>query len=391
MALRILAISSHDIDGPDSGATIRARAIFQLLARFGSVHVVQAGRSDSPANDASASRSGLGPCELLRLHQAPNNTLVQRWRHETDPRYLNTNLQQASPADQARMRALVADHDLVWIYGLRAANGFGLYRWPHAVLDVDDIPSSFHRTERLQAKPLRKLVLLRKEFLWRRREKLLRERFDALCITSEADRPLLPGLDRVFVVPNGFTPPERPLPRQPATPPRVGFVGQFGYEPNREGFRWFVEQVWPLIRHRWPEARLRVVGRGGDKLYPDGRDNIDGLGWVADVEPEMATWSLSVVPIFVGGGTRIKIAEALSRRCPIVATPLGAYGYELAPGREIALAETPEDFAARCLEILAHPAQAEAMAERGWETFRTNWTWEANAARIAKIIETVRS
>jgi len=391
MALRILALTSHDIEAPDFGAAIRARCIFQQLAKFGTVHVVVAGYKGTVPGVVRSQHPGLGIVERMLPHRVRNRSLVERWRCELDPRFLNTHKAQAAPADRDRLLSLIADHDLVWIHGLRPANIFGLYRWPRSVLDIDDLPSSYHRTQRKQASPSRKLHYLRKEWLWRRRERTLRERFDALCVTSEPDRALLPDLDRVFVLPNGFTAPRDPPTHSPASPPRIGFVGLLGYPPNSDGLRWFVEHVWPLVRHACPEARLRVAGSGSDQLYPSGRDNIDGLGWVADVGAEMATWSLSIVPLFVGGGTRIKIAEALARRCPVVSTSLGAYGYDLEAGREIEIADTPDRFAARCLALLADPGAAERMADQGWQQFLAHWTWDAQYDRIAQIVAATRS
>jgi len=92
------------------------------------------------------------------------------------------------------------------------------------VLDIDDIPSGFHRTEIEEAAGGHpEVTLLRQVLQWRRREKTLLERFEAVCVCSEADRRELGGTDRVFVVPNGFAlPKQTPRSGVPATPPRIG-------------------------------------------------------------------------------------------------------------------------------------------------------------------------
>jgi glycosyltransferase involved in cell wall biosynthesis len=121
----------------------------------------------------------------------------------------------------------------------------------------------------------------------------------------------------------------------------------------------------------------------GPRLGPD----IDGLGWVKDPAAEISTWSLMIVPILTGGGTRIKIAEGFSRKCPVVATSLGAFGYDVASGKELLLADYPESFAKACLSILAAPLLGESLAARAMEKYNRNWTWDAIAPRVRAAAE----
>ena len=332
-----------------------------------------------------------GGFELLRSVQflpTPKLSIAEKFWHEFDPRFLNTNGFQASVADREWLLNAMAEHDLVWIYGLTVANGFGLWRWPNSVLDIDDIPSSFYRSELAHAKKLgQKLRSRRQVFLWSRHERTLPERFDALCVCSDSDEKIMGGAEKIFVLPNGFNPPDKETARQTATPPRLGFIGTFGYAPNRDGVRWFVGNVWPLVLKKFPTARLRLAGRASQNENFPGAANIDALGFVEDAAAEMATWSLSIVPVLVGGGTRIKIAEAFSRKCPVVSTSLGAYGYEVADGRELLLADTSLDFAAKCLRLLTNTSEGESLAENGWRKYNDNWTWDLQAGRIARIVK----
>jgi len=131
------------------------------------------------------------------------------------------------------------------------------------------------------------------------------------------------------------------------------------------------------------------MGKDGTAQPWLARNNIDVLGWVADTQGEMATWSLTVVPIFSGGGTRVKIAEAFSRKCPVVATSLGAYGYDVTDGRDLLLADSAENFTAKCLEILNQPATGQILAENAWKKFNENWTWDKQAERIDQVVQTI--
>ena len=391
---RILCLTSNPLNRAVSGAAVRAQNVFQLLARIGQVQVVLASAYEDQLSDAKSPFNGVELVDVVRFQSTGRFSIDDRWRHEFDSRFLKTAGYQALEKDVRRLQALMADHDLVWIYGLTIPNAFGLWRWPHTVLDFDDIPSCVHRTAMIQASGLlEKLREYRQVLVWRRREKFLLERFDAICSASEADRDKLRRSlgrsERLYVVPNGFARPKQEPGRRPVTPPRVGFIGTFGHQPNRDGARWFIENVWPDILQTMPHARLRLVGDRSEKETWKTSRNIDALGWVADTESEMATWSLTVVPVFVGGGTRVKTAEAFSRKCPVVSTTLGVYGYDVVNGREVLIADSSEEFASKCLRLLADPSAGVAMAEVAWQRFLKHWTWDSYADRVADIVNRV--
>ena len=386
---KILCLTAHDLDGPDYGAVMRSRNIFKLLAQHGDVCVVLAGENKF----AAAGKKTCGGFELARTIQfqpTPRRSVADRLRNEFDSRWTGTHPFAANAADRAWLADECARHDLVWIHSLPLANAFGRVNWPRTVLDIDDLPSTYYQSLLAQASGVvEKIRCLRQVFQWRRREKTLGERFAAVCVCSAPDRAVLGGAANVFTLPNGFDAPGKNSLRSPAAPPRLGFVGKFDYEPNREGVLWFVKNVWPLILDKMPAARLRLVGVGTDKENWSAHKNIEPLGFVADGAGEMATWSLSIVPVLTGGGTRIKIAEAFSRRCPVVATSPGAYGYEVTDGQELFLADDAKTFAGKCLRLLANPALAEIMAATASKKFLQDWTWTAQSPRVESVVKHV--
>lgn len=387
---KILCVTHHNPAGPDNGGVIRTRNIFQLLSRIGRVRLVLTGGDEVMAVANKATLAGFELAGVIQFQPTAPWSLADHLRNEFDGRFVNIDRWQASLPDQERLRRLIAEHDLVWIHNLQMANRCGLDRWPHSVLDIDDVPSKQYQTEVAHATGwVKKLRRERQVLLWRRREGKLLERFDALCVCSEQDRDIIGDSDRIFCVPNAFAPPATDLDRRPATPPRVGFVGNFRHPPNHQGMAWFVEKVWPLILEKVPTARLRVIGEGGENQnWPAGR-NIDILGWMAETHNEMTTWALTVVPIFVGGGTRVKIVEAFSRRCPVVATSLGAYGYDVTDGMELLISDSAEDFSAKCIQIVNQPALGETLAENAWRKFNEKWTWEAQVGTVTRVVEKV--
>ena len=173
--------------------------------------------------------------------------------------------------------------------------------------------------------------------LLKRREHFWKERFSVLSVCSEADQQYLGGGEHVHVIPNGFERSAQESVREPTDPPRIGFIGLYSYLPNLEGMKWFVRECWPLIKEQVPDARLRLVGKDTDGPLKPNAPAVDALGYVADAGSEMATWSAMIIPIRQGAGTRVKIADAFSRKCPVVSTKLGAYGYDVQSGRELSL------------------------------------------------------
>jgi glycosyltransferase involved in cell wall biosynthesis len=387
--LKILCLTSSDPAGRDDGGVIRVRNIFRLLSRLGQVRLVLASDFQAETVKTSPAHGGFELVDAVRFQPA-GWSFIDHLRNEFDGRFIKTNRSEARASDRERLDQLIAAHDLVWVHNLQLANRYALWRWPHSVLDIDDIPSSQYLTALTQAKSFGEKFRFRRQIrLWRKREQLLLQRFDAVCVCSEPDRRMLGGSGRIFVLPNAFAAPEKTPVRNPVQPPRLGFVGNFNHLPNVHGMQWLVEKVWPLILKKMPSARLRVIGKGGENQKWSRTAGIDILGWVDDTQNEMTSWSLAVVPIFIGGGTRVKIAEAFSRKCPLVSTSLGAYGYEVTDGYEILLADSPENFAEKCLRILDRPSVGETLAENAWRKFNEKWTWEAQAGKVAQIVEKV--
>jgi glycosyltransferase involved in cell wall biosynthesis len=157
--------------------------------------------------------------------------------------------------------------------------------------------------------------------------------------------------------------------------------------PNEDGGKWFIRDVWPIIKREFPHVQLRLVGLGSEgyltKLGPD----ITGMGWLADPGGEIASWSAMIVPIKAGAGTRVKVAEGFARRCPVVATTIGAFGYDVENGREVLLADRADDFASACIRLLRNPELGEALSERAHKRFLERWTWDSFESTVGKVVQ----
>ncbi len=323
---------------------------------------------------------------VFQLLASPQKGLRERMHYEFNSRFLDGHGSSISTADKSTFLDLADAYDVVWFHGIRIPNSLGLYNIPRSVLDIDDIPSQYHHSAMKRSDSLiGAMNEARKTFHWRRREKRLLERFNIITVCSEADRTLLGSSPNVAVIPNGFESASLKVGTERSETPLVGFIGTLEYTPNMDGVRWFISEVWPLIRQQLPFARLRLVGTKTE-VFDAPQDNIDGLGWVQDTDGEIASWACTIVPIHIGGGTRIKIAEAFSRQCPVVSTKLGAYGYELTHGQEILLADTAAEFSKACLDVATDRSLAEGLAKSARLRFEQTLSWDAILPKVQATI-----
>jgi glycosyltransferase involved in cell wall biosynthesis len=201
------------------------------------------------------------------------------------------------------------------------------------------------------------------------------------------------GAARVSAIPTGV---DLDYFRQPAGPARNAdliFTGSMDWMPNIDAMRWFVSEVLPLIRRRRPATSLAIVGRTPPpELQAWGRRDplIQVSGTVPDVRPYLWGSAIAIVPLRIGGGTRLKIYEAMAARIPVVSTSIGAEGLTIHPPQDIRLADTPAAFAEECLALLDDPAAHERIASAAWEMVSASFSWEHVVREFEKILESAR-
>ena len=180
-------------------------------------------------------------------------------------------------------------------------------------------------------------------------------------------------------------------PARPNTLPAhdLVFLGAMDWRPNIDGLRWFATSVLPLIRRRRPDCSLAVVGcrptPGVRRLAASGQ-NIHVTGTVEDVRPYLWESAVSIVPLRIGGGTRLKIYESMAAKIPVVSTSLGAEGLDIRDGENIAIADSPEEFAEQCLALLDDPGARERMARNAWEMIAACYSWEVVSSKFEQLL-----
>jgi glycosyltransferase involved in cell wall biosynthesis len=154
--------------------------------------------------------------------------------------------------------------------------------------------------------------------------------------------------------------------RLQGTDPVLFFQGVMDWYPNRDAVEFFARCIFPRVLAEYPEARFVVAGRNPpsdfvEKFKSDPK--IEFTGTVSDMRPYLAAATVVIVPLRLGGGTRIKILEACAAGKPIVSTSIGAEGLDLASGKEILLADDPAEFARSVVNLLRDPVRCNALAK----------------------------
>jgi glycosyltransferase involved in cell wall biosynthesis len=216
---------------------------------------------------------------------------------------------------------------------------------------------------------------------------------DALLTCSDRDRDVfradLPRQD-IHVVPNGvdleyFAPgAEEPAPRS------LVFCGLMNYAPNAEGIAWFLDRVFPLVAREVPDARITIVGSGPSKaLQRRASDRVVVTGYVPDVRPYVREGEVYVVPLLVGGGTRLKALEAMAMHTPIVTTSVGCEGIDLREGESALFADAPEAFAAAVVRLFRDRALRARLGARAGALAAERYGWQAIGDTLDAVLRRV--
>ena len=276
----------------------------------------------------------------------------------------------------ARPRLVYDAHNAEWVLQRRAfeADRFHPRTWPGAGY-------SWVQTAKL-----------------RRFERRLLETADVTIAVSEADAMALREVARprqLYVIPNGVDPSAvRPAAPELVDPNLVVFIGKMDFRPNVDAMVWFVREVWPRVTARRPRTRLAIVGRDPT---PKVRALATGSGPVAagihvtgavpDVTPYLEQAGVVVVPLRVGGGTRLKVLEAMAAGKAIVATSMAVEGLDVAGGRQLILEDEPAALAQAIVELLASPERRLALGQAARRLVEERYAWDHLLGAVSGVYE----
>lgn len=261
------------------------------------------------------------------------------------------------------------------------------------IVDVDDINSLMARQRARSATwHRRKLVAVfdaEKEIMY---ERSLPARFARVVVAKEDDRAFFPRKyrHRVSTVPNGVAVPATAS-TESGTDDTLLFVGTLIYEPNIDAVRWFAMEVLPRIWELRPAVRFVVAGFGSGarvaEVLSDPRCTM--LESPAKLEPLYAAAALVVAPIRIGGGTRIKILDALAHGRAVVSTTFAAEGLGLRTGVDIEYADSPSQMAELCLALLVDPNRRRSLGRNGREQVASRFDWAKIETMLPGVVREV--
>jgi len=234
--------------------------------------------------------------------------------------------------------------------------------------------------------PVEKLFFRTQEWKMRWFERrALRRAAGSTAVTEDDARTLREWrAPNVTVVPNGVDLDFYSQRSEPERENEILALASLDWFPNVDSLRYFHAEIFPLIRKRQPAAMLRIVGRRpAESLRREfsGIPGIDFIGEVENVRPYLDRAAVVVVPLRIGGGSRLKILEALAANKAAVSTPVGAEGLDLVPEEDIVLADSPSEFARRVCELLASSDARGRLGESGRRRVREKYGWDGIAQR----------
>jgi len=400
MRMRVLWLNAGLLLPLDKGGKLRTWHLMRHLAARHQVTYLSFADPSASAADLAGMRQVCDRLETVPRREVPKHSprfFLQASRALVDPAPYAVAAYRSAEY-RARVMRLLAEQPfdaLVCDFLVPAVNLPARLPCP-TVLFTHNVEAEIWRRHAETAKGWRRPLLRSQWRRMRRFEGRTLSRFDAVLAVSEADRGtfarLYPGRLRApaRVIPTGVDAQYFAAAASlPADSHRLAFVGSMDWLPNEDAVLYFCREILPRIRRVEPRVALSIIGRNPTPAVRRLAGEVPGLeitGRVDDVRPHVGRASLSIVPLRIGGGTRLKIYEAMAMGRPVVSTTVGAEGLPLVPGRDIAIADDPDAFADAVLALLSDPAARRRMAATARSLVAERYDWSAVAGALVDAI-----
>ena len=392
--MRILFLTPELPHPPESGGAIKTASIVSHLRRRHEVYVLCFRRHPLTGEQARwAASTGQVETAPLNRRRTPLNLLrsyisglplsVERNRSDGMRELVSERLRSGDYA------ALFVDH---WLMAQYLPSGFaGL-----ALLHEHNAEYLLWRRQAAQENnPLLGFLLRLECERVRRYEAAILRRFQTVFAVSEADRQALlelgVGPERVRLLPNLPDPAllERPDLSFATTEPVILYFGTLSWQPNIEGLEYLLRSVFPLVRQRLPELRLVIAGKGAPshlRRLARQTAGVEFLGPPEDAEPLFLRARLFIEASRTGGGTRLKVLNALARGLPVVASPQGAEGLEVVAGEHLLVAVDPESTAQAIIRLMTDEGLWRSLSENGRDLIRRRYLAEVAYGSLDEVL-----
>ena len=387
--LRILIVSPS-LPYPFSGFGTRVWQLSRYLAQRHSVTMLAYARTDETDSIPIVAEA----CSDLRVvSRAPVGRIARRSSQllmAASPLPYGA-LEQRSRTMQAALEELVAARPFDVIQ-LESSRLCALHLPKGAAVVIDEHNVEYELLQRMhegERSRLRRFFNALEHAKFRRHEPRWWNEVSGVAVTSEREEPIVRGQapgTLTAVVPNGvdldFYAPGGGDPE----PDTIVFTGLLSYRPNLDAARHLVDEILPRILRRRPGAVLTIVGHGHETdLESLRRPNVVVTGWVPDVRPHVQNAAVVATPLRMGGGTRLKIVEALGMGKAIVSTSLGSEGINVRSGEHLLLADDPESFAAAVERVLSDAGLARSLGIAGRALAVREYSWSRSGASMEEL------
>jgi len=262
------------------------------------------------------------------------------------------------------------------------------------ILSMHNVESiRFNRETRFSPWNGRRLLLTGDRLLFKSWESLAIRQFAGVTAVSEFERRWVENeapQALVELVPNGVDADyfafSGPCPNW-----NVTFIGSMDYPPNIDAVMWFGKEVLPSLLEKHPELKFRVVGSRPDRrVFELSRlPGIEITGQVPDIRPYLRDSLALIVPLRSGGGTRLKILQALAIGCPVISTTVGAEGLDVTPGVHFLAADSVDQWTKAIDALLSSPVLGSQLAKSGRDLVETRYTWRQCLTGLDRLYEGV--
>ncbi len=389
--MQILFLASWLPYPPDNGSKIRTYHLLQALRRRHTVDVITfVNQADIHHIPSAAIACGIVQAVEKPVYH-PSSRRAMLGYLSLQPRHVFDTY---SPRMQRVVTQFLANRRYDAVVASQADTARYVPRQPGAVAIFEEVETSIIRDGYQQASSL--VTRWRRWLTWQKTQRYMREligQFDACTVVSDLEkrnlRQVAPDYEPVHTIANGVdTDALRPEVAEPE-PDTLIYNGALTYSANMDAMRHFLDSIWPHIRAAEPGASLSITGRtDGVPLRDLALDaQVHITGYLDDIRPAVARAWACVVPLRIGGGTRLKILEAMALGTPVVSTSKGAEGLDVTDGIDILIADDPHSFARQTVRLLHDVGLRQRLATNARRLVEAKYSWQTIGDQFAALVE----
>lgn len=387
--MQILFLSRWFPYPPNNGSKLRIYNLLKGLNEYHNITLISfSEQNDVPVVDSNLMSSFQGVNTIPWKQYNPSNMSARLGYFNTQPRSIVDTFS-SQMKYQIEQTIMAQNIDVV----VASEIDMGIYgKYFHglpAILEDVEI-GVLHEQYSLAKSPVRRLRYGLTWVKYRRYLNSVLKNFQLCTVVSKREHQLvsqvIPMDTSIEIIPNGVDLDNYCDVQSKPKPNTIIFTGSFSYSPNYEAMIWFLKEVYPIILLQVPDAHLYITGDHGGLSLPT-HENLTLTGYVDDIRNLIASSWCSIVPIHTGGGTRIKILEAMALKTPVVCTTKGVEGIDVTQGEHLLIADSPEKFAEAIIKLFSDDEYRQELVANGYKLIREKYDWKVIMPDMLNLVE----